>query len=222
MDLHEVMRTTFSCRNWTDEPVDDETVMRILDVARFAPNGGNRQGWHVIVVKDRDIRAELIPLIRPTTSVYVAQVQAGEAPWNTIHPTSIDVDAAVAGRPRLSRSRQTGRRAGAARHHRRSERGGQLRQGPRSHRRDQWRLDLSVRVERAPGGSGRGPRWRVDHLPGGARGRRPTGTGRSVPPWRSPRWCRSGIRFASSPSCDARAVEEFTTVDRFDGPAFAG
>ncbi|MEM7321887.1 MAG: nitroreductase family protein [Actinomycetota bacterium] len=99
MDLHEVMRTAFSCRDWTDEPVDDETLHRILDVARFAPNGGNRQGWHVIVVKDRGTREKLIPLIRPTTSVYVAQVAAGEAPWNTINPTTVDIDAAIAADP---------------------------------------------------------------------------------------------------------------------------
>ncbi len=100
MDLTEVMRTTFSCREWTDEPVDDATLYRILDVARFAPNGGNRQGWHVTVVKDRATRERFVPLILPTTSVYVAQVQAGEAPWNTIDPTSVDVEAeAAAARP---------------------------------------------------------------------------------------------------------------------------
>lgn len=99
MELDEVMRTTFSCRDWTDEPVDDETLMRILEVARFAPNGGNRQGWHVIVLKDRATREKLVPLIRPTTSVYIAQVQAGEAPWNTINPSSVDVDEAIAADP---------------------------------------------------------------------------------------------------------------------------
>ncbi len=94
-----MMRTTFSCRDWTDEPVDDATVERILDLARFAPNGGNRQGWRVIVVKDRSIRERLVPLIRPTTSVYIAQVEAGEAPWNSINPTSVDVEAAIAADP---------------------------------------------------------------------------------------------------------------------------
>ena len=99
MDLHEVMRTTFSCRDWTDEPVDDATIHRILEVARFAPNGGNRQGWHVIVLKDRATRERLVPLIRPTTSVYVAQQMAGESPWNSVHPSSVDVDAAIAADP---------------------------------------------------------------------------------------------------------------------------
>jgi nitroreductase len=99
MDLTEVMRTTFSCRDWTDEPVDDATVQRILDLARFAPNGGNRQGWHVIVLKDRAIREQLVPLIRPTTSVYIAQTQAGEAPWNSVIPTEVDIDEAIAADP---------------------------------------------------------------------------------------------------------------------------
>ncbi len=99
MELHEVMRTTFSCRDWTDEPVDDATVHRILDVARFAPNGGNRQGWHVIVLKDRATREKLVPLIRPTTAIYVAQQRAGESPWNSVHPTAIDMDAAIAADP---------------------------------------------------------------------------------------------------------------------------
>ena len=48
MDLYEVMRTTFACREWTDEPVSDETLHRVLDNARFAPNGGKRQGQHII------------------------------------------------------------------------------------------------------------------------------------------------------------------------------
>lgn len=96
MELDEVMRTTFACREWTDEPVSDETVHRVLDVARFAPNGGNRQGWHVIVVKDRATRERFVPLILPSTSVYLAQMQAGESPWNSVVPTSIDVEAARA------------------------------------------------------------------------------------------------------------------------------
>lgn len=91
MELNEVMRTTFSCRQWTDEPVDDATIHRILDLARFAPNGGNRQGWHVTVVKDKAKRAAFLPLIKPATNQYVAQVAAGEAPWNTIVPSQLDL-----------------------------------------------------------------------------------------------------------------------------------
>jgi nitroreductase len=96
VDLYDVMRTTFACREWTDEVVSSDTVYRILDNARFAPNGGNRQGWHVIVLDDKETRRRLIPLAEPTTSVYVAQTMAGESPWNSVHPSAVDVDEAVA------------------------------------------------------------------------------------------------------------------------------
>jgi nitroreductase len=90
MELYDVMRTTFACREWTGDPVSDETLHRVLDNARFAPNGGNRQGQHVIVVRDKDIRRQLVPLVKQVTDIYVAQTAAGEAPWNSIVPTSVD------------------------------------------------------------------------------------------------------------------------------------
>ncbi len=46
MELYEVMRTTFAAREFTDDPVDDATLYRVLENARFAPSGGNRQGAH--------------------------------------------------------------------------------------------------------------------------------------------------------------------------------
>ena len=95
MDLREVMRTTFAARELTDDPVDEATLYRILDAARFAPSGGNRQGWHVIVVRDADKRRAVVELIEPTMRRYLAQVAAGESPWNTIVPSKVD-DAQVA------------------------------------------------------------------------------------------------------------------------------
>ena len=89
MELREVMRTTFAAREFVDEPVDDAVLRRILDNARFAPSGGNRQGWHVIVVRDPNKRAALGPLIEPTVRRYVAERQAGANPWNTIAPAGL-------------------------------------------------------------------------------------------------------------------------------------
>ncbi len=95
MELTEAMRTTFACREFTDEPVSDEVLHRILDVARFAPSGGNRQGGHVVVVRDPAVRRRLGELLQPTLRVYAAQAAAGETPFNSVHPTAIDVEAAL-------------------------------------------------------------------------------------------------------------------------------
>ena len=94
MDFQHVARTTASAREFVDEEVPDEASARILDVARFAPSGGNRQGWHVVVVRNPETRRQLGAAARPAWNRYVAQIRAGESPWNTVHPTAVDVAAA--------------------------------------------------------------------------------------------------------------------------------
>lgn len=89
MELYDVMRTTFSAREFTDDPLPDETLFKILDHARFASSGGNRQGWHVIIVRDQNTRDELSTLTEPAAKRYIAQMQAGESPWNSIDPPSV-------------------------------------------------------------------------------------------------------------------------------------
>jgi nitroreductase len=53
------MRGAASIRRFRTDPVPDDVIYRVLDSARFAPSGGNRQGWRVIVVKDENARRRL-------------------------------------------------------------------------------------------------------------------------------------------------------------------
>lgn len=92
MELFDAMRTTFAARQYTDTPVTDETLHRILEHARFAPSGGNRQGWRVLVIKDRNTRSRLRDLMRPVIKQYKAQAMAGETPFNTIHPSTVTAE----------------------------------------------------------------------------------------------------------------------------------
>ena len=86
MELYDVMRTTPAVRDFTDDPVPDETLHRILDNARFAPSGGNRQGTHVVVVREQETRERLVALYPSAVRRYVAQIAAGESPWNSVAP----------------------------------------------------------------------------------------------------------------------------------------
>ena len=98
MELYDVMRTTFACREFTGEPIPDEVLYRILEHARFAPSGGNRQGWRVINVTDNARRQRLADLSLPAATRYILEMQAGESPLNTIHPSSV-TDAQVEAEP---------------------------------------------------------------------------------------------------------------------------
>jgi len=86
------MRTTFAAREYTGEPLPDTVLYDILDNARFAPSGGNRQGNRVIVVRDPELRKELGHLAEPAAKRYIAQIQAGESPWNTIVPSKVTAE----------------------------------------------------------------------------------------------------------------------------------
>lgn len=95
MQMQDVMRTTFAARQFTDESVPDEAIHRILDHARFAPSGGNRQPWRVIVTRSQGVRDALRPIMIPVMQRYLAQVRSGESPFNTINPSAV-TDAMVA------------------------------------------------------------------------------------------------------------------------------
>src|SRR5579859_5455529 len=50
------MRSAGATREFRTDPVSDGVLYRVLDNARFAPSGGNRQGWRAIVVRDSTMR----------------------------------------------------------------------------------------------------------------------------------------------------------------------
>ncbi|MDP6564832.1 MAG: nitroreductase family protein [Alphaproteobacteria bacterium] len=92
MELYEVMRTTFAAREFTDEVLPDDVLYDILENARFAPSGGNRQGNRVIVVRDAETRGQLAKLAEPAAKRYAAQIKAGESPWNAVIATKVTAE----------------------------------------------------------------------------------------------------------------------------------
>jgi nitroreductase len=81
MELRQALSTTGAVRDFRPDPVPDGVVRRVLEVARFAPSGGNRQSWRVIVVKDPAIRSRLRDLYLPPWYEYLSQRAAGLVPW---------------------------------------------------------------------------------------------------------------------------------------------
>ena len=49
-------------------------LARALDAARFAPSGGNRQGWRVIAVQDPELRRKLGEMYLPHWRAYVRRL----------------------------------------------------------------------------------------------------------------------------------------------------
>ncbi len=56
-DVWVAMSTARSIRRFADEPVDDATLARCLEAARWAPSGANAQGWRFVVLRSPAMRS---------------------------------------------------------------------------------------------------------------------------------------------------------------------
>lgn len=84
MDLLDALRSTPATREFTDRAVSDEELAGILDNARFAPSGGNRQAWGVVVLKDPAIRAQLRDLYLDGWYPYLTLSASGLTPFSPL------------------------------------------------------------------------------------------------------------------------------------------
>ncbi len=97
--LLDALRTTGAAREFTDQPVDDATLTAVLDTARFAPSGGNRQPWRVAVISDPTQRRALRDLMRPVWEEYVGAQATGVRAY--VYGRSIDAPPIAAPNPLL-------------------------------------------------------------------------------------------------------------------------
>ncbi|MFQ5744637.1 MAG: nitroreductase family protein [Acidobacteriota bacterium] len=54
--LFEAMKTMRAIRRFKPDPVPEPLLWRVIEAATMAPNGGNRQVWHFVVVRDPETK----------------------------------------------------------------------------------------------------------------------------------------------------------------------
>jgi len=62
MDFYEVIKTRRSVRSYKKDPIPDDVLKRILNAARIAPSGNNRQPWRFIIIKDEERKKKMVEL----------------------------------------------------------------------------------------------------------------------------------------------------------------
>ncbi|MBD3390473.1 MAG: nitroreductase [Chitinivibrionales bacterium] len=71
MEFYDVVRTRRSVRSYSDKPVPDDALDRVLEAARLAPSANNVQPWHYVVVRGKDKIQEIARLSH--RQMFVAQ-----------------------------------------------------------------------------------------------------------------------------------------------------
>jgi nitroreductase len=54
-ELAELIKSRRSIRSWEDKPVSEKLLCEAVELATYAPNGGNQQNWRFYVILNRDI-----------------------------------------------------------------------------------------------------------------------------------------------------------------------
>jgi nitroreductase len=110
----EAIKNRRSIRKYKDQPVDDETILNIIDCGRLAPSDSNTQPWNFIVVKSEEMRTKVAHVsheqdwmlgapvfIVCVADIRVATTETGPLDINEetpgIGPKQIILDTAIAG-----------------------------------------------------------------------------------------------------------------------------
>jgi len=59
MEFEKVIRTRRSIRRYSKKDIPDDILKKILEGARVAPSGNNKQPWYFIVVKDEEKKRKI-------------------------------------------------------------------------------------------------------------------------------------------------------------------
>ncbi|MCE7870808.1 nitroreductase [bacterium CPR1] len=70
MPLEQALRTQRALRRLKTDPVEEELLLHLLDLAIRAPSGSNAQGWEFVVVRERETMARLARLNRQAFSLF--------------------------------------------------------------------------------------------------------------------------------------------------------
>lgn len=62
MDFYEVIKTRRSVRSYKQDPIPEDILKKVLNAARIAPSGSNRQPWYFIIIKDPERKKKMVEL----------------------------------------------------------------------------------------------------------------------------------------------------------------
>ena len=84
MDIYEAIKTRVSVRNYKPDDVPEEVLQRLLNAMRLAPSAANKQPFKFIVIRDKAVRAALVPPCRNKAFIGEAPVVIAACGWEDL------------------------------------------------------------------------------------------------------------------------------------------
>jgi nitroreductase len=76
--LEELVKGRRSIRQWKKKDVPDESIRKAIELATWAPNGGNFQGWRFVIVKSSKRIEEMADAVQAVADKVSAWPEAGQ------------------------------------------------------------------------------------------------------------------------------------------------
>ncbi|MFH1382736.1 MAG: nitroreductase family protein [Chloroflexota bacterium] len=77
-DLVKLIRERRSIRVWEDKPVPESLLVKALQLAVWAPNGGNQQNWHFYVILNRETLNRIADAVQASADQVASWPEAKE------------------------------------------------------------------------------------------------------------------------------------------------
>jgi nitroreductase len=81
-ELGELVKTRRSVRRFQDKPVPEDLLLKALELATWAPNGGNYQPWRFLIVSNKNLINQMADAVKAKTELIASWPEAkqfGEA-----------------------------------------------------------------------------------------------------------------------------------------------
>jgi nitroreductase len=78
--LLELVKNRRSIRRFRPDPLPEEYIEKIIDIARWAPSGFNMQPWEFVVVRKEELRKKIVAIIGDYWA-HAKEMEATREPW---------------------------------------------------------------------------------------------------------------------------------------------
>jgi nitroreductase len=75
-ELSKLIKTRRSIRKFQDKPVPEDLIVKALELATWAPNGGNQQAWRFLIVTNRELIQKMGTAVNAKTDLMASWPEA--------------------------------------------------------------------------------------------------------------------------------------------------
>lgn len=79
-ELVGILKSRRSTRRYKPDPIPDDAIDKIIEAARWAPSGFNQQPWEFVVVKDPELRKEIVEICMESMKLS-SKMEAARESW---------------------------------------------------------------------------------------------------------------------------------------------